>query len=61
VLTLKLNLRHLSAFGRNDSAQRRDLPFPEYSSAAIQKLEDDVVEEMVARRKSTAKALGFIK
>jgi hypothetical protein len=41
-------------------------PFPEYSSAAIQKLEDDVVEEIVARRKSkanrnsTAKALDYI-
>lgn len=30
----------------------QDGPFPEYSSAAIQKLEDDVVKEMVARRKS---------
>ena len=44
----------------------QDGPFPEYSSAAIQKLEDDVVEEMVARRKSkanrnsTAKALDCI-
>ena len=32
----------------------QDGPFPEYSSAAIQKLEDDVVEDMVARRKSEA-------
>jgi len=30
----------------------QDGPFPEYSSAAMQKLEDDVVQEMVARRKS---------
>ncbi len=30
----------------------QDGPFPEYSSAAIQTLEDDVVKEMVARRKS---------
>ncbi|EPE31762.1 hypothetical protein GLAREA_11844 [Glarea lozoyensis ATCC 20868] len=32
----------------------QDGPFPEYSSAAIQKLEDDVVEQIVARRKSKA-------
>jgi hypothetical protein len=32
----------------------RDGPFPEYSSAAIQKLEDDVVEDMVVRMKSKA-------
>ncbi|MCJ1234016.1 hypothetical protein MMC14_001974 [Varicellaria rhodocarpa] len=32
-----------------------DGPFPEYSSSAFQGLEDDVVEEMVARRKSKAK------
>jgi len=32
----------------------KDGPFPEYSSVDIQKLEDDVVEEMVARRKSKA-------
>ncbi|PVH70374.1 hypothetical protein DL98DRAFT_564197 [Cadophora sp. DSE1049] len=44
----------------------QDGPFPEFSSAAIQKLEDDVVEEIVARRKSkanrnsTAKALDYI-
>ncbi|KAL5330823.1 hypothetical protein ACEPPN_000347 [Leptodophora sp. 'Broadleaf-Isolate-01'] len=44
----------------------QDGPFPEYSSAAIQKLEDDVIEEMVARRNlkanrnSTAKALDCI-
>jgi hypothetical protein len=30
-------------------------PFPEYSSVAIQKLEDDVVEEMVARKESKSK------
>jgi hypothetical protein len=35
--------------GKEQSPQ--DGTFPEYSSAAIQKLEDDVVEEMVARRK----------
>ena len=29
-----------------------DGPFPEHSSAAVQRLEDDVVEEMLARRKS---------
>lgn len=61
MLTLKLTTFPLS----DVMTQRRDLPFPEYSSVAIQKLEDDVVEEMVARRKSmanrnsTAKALGF--
>ena len=38
----------------------QDGPFPEYSIAAIQKLEEDVVEEMVARRKSKAKAPRFI-
>jgi hypothetical protein len=41
-------------------------PFPEYSSAAIQKLEDDVIKEIIAKRKSkanrnsTAKALDYI-
>lgn len=30
----------------------QDGPFPKYSGAAIQKLEDDVVEEMIATRKS---------
>jgi hypothetical protein len=38
--------------GKEQSPQ--DGTFPEYSIAAIQKL-DDVVEEMVARRKSKAK------
>lgn len=33
----------------------QDGPFPKYSSAALQKLGDDVVEEMVARRKSKVK------
>lgn len=32
----------------------QDGPLPEYSSAAVQKLEDDVVEEMLARRRSKA-------
>jgi hypothetical protein len=32
----------------------QDGPFPEYSSAAIQKLKDNVVEDMVERRKSKA-------
>ncbi|KAH8596748.1 hypothetical protein B0O99DRAFT_619837 [Bisporella sp. PMI_857] len=32
-----------------------DKPFPEYSSAAIRKLEDNIAEEMAAIRKSNAK------
>ena len=42
----------------------KDGPFPEYSRAVIQTLEDDVIKEIVARKKSkanrnlTAKALG---
>lgn len=33
----------------------QDAPFSEYSSASIQKFEDDVIEEMVTRRRLKAK------
>lgn len=37
-----------------------DETFFEYSGAAFQKLEDDVVEDMLARRKSKANVAGSI-
>lgn len=52
-----MRLRHVkpkSKLWQKQILRPQDGPFPEYSSAAIQKLEDDVVEEMVARRKSKA-------